>query len=893
VADTGKVIPVAIEDEVKNDYLTYAMSVIVARALPDVRDGLKPVHRRLLYSMDDLGLRPNAATKKSARITGDTMGKYHPHGDMALYDALVRMAQDFSLRYPLVQGQGNFGSLDGDPPAASRYTEAKISRFGDEMLQDLGKETVDFAPNYDESLSEPTVLPAAVPNLLVNGSSGIAVGMATNMAPHNLVEVCDAIRAYIDNPDITIDELMRYVTGPDFPTGGIIFGRRGIREAYKTGRGKILVRGRFTVETSKSGKELIVFTEIPYNVNKRLLLERIGVLVRDKVIDGIAAWNDESDREGIRVVIELKRGAILKVVLNQLFSNTSLQSSFGIINLALVDGKPRCLNLKELIHYFVAHRVEVVTRRTRYDLRKAEERAHILEGLVIALANIDEVVAIIRASRDINTAKNSLQEKFLLSEIQAQAIVDMRLGRLTSLEVEKLKQELEELKVHIAYLKSLLEDEHKLRGVIKDETQNISDRYGDKRRTEIVAGEVENINIEDLIKKEEMMILISNLGYIKRVPVSAYKNQGRGGKGMVSAKLTEDDFVEQIFVASTHEHIVFITSAGKAYWMKVHEIPEGSRTSKGSHIKSLLTVSPNEDITAVVSLKDFSDDQYLFMGTARGVVKKVRTSEFANAKTRGIIAIYLDEGDRLVSALLTQGSDEVVLISRRGQALRTHEDQVRPMGRSSRGVAGIKLGGDDELTGLLRVDPASPSPAKSPAPPDLPAEPEAPSSPDAPDAAPETAEASVPEAPEASTPWEKMLILSEYGFGKRVEFSEFSSHGRGTGGQKIYTVSEKTGDLVGSVSVLDNEEIMCITSQGKSVKLKVNTIRVMGRSAQGVKILSIDKPDFVIGVDRIVQEDKVYPKKETETTAVETAAEETAEEEEPPETEETEEPSGD
>ncbi|GHV77896.1 DNA gyrase subunit A [Spirochaetia bacterium] len=820
-AVTGKIIPIAIEDEVRTDYLTYAMSVIVARALPDVRDGLKPVHRRLLYAMDDLGLRPNAATKKSARIVGDAMGKYHPHGDASLYDAMVRMAQEFSLRYPVVQGQGNFGSIDGDPPAAMRYTEAKLSKVGDEMLQDLHKETVNFVPNYDESLTEPSVLPAAVPNLLVNGSSGIAVGMATNMAPHNMVEVCDAVCAYIDNPEITIEELMKYVTGPDFPTGGLIFGRRGIRDAYKTGRGKILVRGRFAVETTKSGKEMIVFNEIPYNVNKKLLLERIGILVRDKVIDGISSFNDESDRDGIRVVIELKKGAILKVVLNQLFSNTQLQTTFGIINLALVNGKPLCLNLKELIHYFVEHRVDVVTRRTQYDLRKAEERAHILEGLVIALANIDEVVAIIKASRDINTAKAKLQERFLLTEVQAQAIVDMRLGRLTSLEVEKLEQELAELKVQIAYYKSLLEDGNKLRGLIKDETRDISQRYGDARRTEIVHGEVENINIEDLIKKEEMMILISNLGYVKRVPVTAYKNQGRGGKGMISAKLNEDDFVEQIFVASTHEYITFITSAGKAYWMKVHEIPEGTRTSKGAHIKSLLTVLPNEEITAIVSLKDFTDDRYLFMGTARGVVKKVRTSEFSNAKTHGIIAIRLDEGDKLVSALLTGGSDEVVLISRKGQALRTHENAVRAMGRAGHGVSGMKLDDDDELTGVLRV---------------------------------------VGE--------ESMLLLSEYGFGKRVDFSEFSSHRRGTRGQKIYTVSDKTGELVGCVNVLDNEEIMCITSQGKSIKLKVASIRVMGRSAQGVRILSIDKPDFVIGVDRIVKEDDADEAAETSGTIV-------------------------
>jgi DNA gyrase subunit A len=810
----GKIIPVSIEDEVKTDYLNYAMSVIVARALPDVRDGLKPVHRRLLYSMDELGLRPGAATKKSARIVGDAMGKYHPHGDAALYEAMVRMAQDFSLRYPLVHGQGNFGSLDNDPAAAMRYTEAKLSKIGDEMLQDLRKETVDFTPNFDESLNEPVVLPAAVPNLLINGSSGIAVGMATNMAPHNLIEVCDAVCAYIDNPDISIEELMTFIQGPDFPTGGVIFGRRGIKEACRTGRGKILIRGHFTVETTKSGRELIIFNDIPYNVNKALLLERIGALVRDKVIDGIAGSNDESDRDGIRIVIELKKGAILKVVLNQLFSNTQLQTTFGIINLALVNGRPRCLNLKELIHYFVEHRVEVVTRRTRFDLRKAEERAHILEGLVIALANIDEVVAIIKASRDVNTARLKLQERFLLSEAQSEAIVEMRLGRLTSLEIEKIQQELEELKVQIAYFKSLLADEKKLRGVIKDETQSISSRYGDKRRTEIVAGEVENINIEDLIKKEEMMILISNLGYVKRVPVSAYKNQGRGGKGMVSARLTEEDFVEQIFVASTHEYIVFISSAGKAYWMKVHELPEGSRTSKGAHIKSLLTISSDEDITAIVSLKEFRDDQYLFMGTARGVVKKVKTSEFSNAKTRGIIAIRLDEGDKLVSALLTGGKDEIVLISRKGQALRTHEDHIRPMGRSTRGVTGMRLGNDDELAGLLRVD-----------------------------------------AEQEEKSREKMLILSEYGFGKRVEFGEFSSHGRGTGGQKIYTVSEKTGEIVGCVNVLDNEEIMCITSQGKSIKLKVKAVPVMGRSARGVRILSIDKPDFVIGLDRIVKED--------------------------------------
>ncbi|MDR2491553.1 MAG: DNA topoisomerase (ATP-hydrolyzing) subunit A [Spirochaetaceae bacterium] len=829
---SGKIIPVAIEDEVKNDYLNYAMSVIVARALPDVRDGLKPVHRRLLYSMDELGLRPGAATKKSARIVGDTMGKYHPHGDAALYDALVRMAQDFSLRYPVVQGQGNFGSIDGDPPAAMRYTEARLSRIGEEMLLDLKKETVDFAPNFDESLQEPQVLPAAIPNLLVNGSSGIAVGMATNMAPHNLGEICQAVCAYIDNPDVTIDDLSRLVSGPDFPTGGIIFGKKGIKEAYQSGRGKILVRGRFAIETTKTGKELIVFTEIPYNVNKKLLIERIGALINYKAIDGISNINDESDREGLRIVIDLKKGAVVKLVLNQLFAQTALQSTFGIINLALVNGRPQTLNLKELIHYFVEHRVDVVTRRTRHDLRKAEERANILAGLLIIMANIDEVVALIKQSRDIESAKSALKERFLYPaaraandnepaadrrsdeaiaarvEAQAQAVVDMRLGRLTHLEIEKIETELSELKVQIAYFKSLLADEAKLRGVIKDETCNIAERFGDKRRTEIVAGEVENIDIEDLIKKEEMAILVSNMGYIKRVPVSAYKNQGRGGKGMIGAKLAEEDFVKQIFIASTHEYVMFITSEGKAYWTKVHELPEGSRTSKGAHVKGLLSLSPNEEITAIVSLKDFTDDEFLFMGTARGVVKKVRTSDFSNAKTRGVIAIKLDDGDKLVSALLTSGKDEVVLISRQGQALRTDEEAVRSMGRAGRGVTGIRLYSGDELNAVLRVNEA-----------------------------------------------ETMLLLSEYGYGKRVAFSEFSAHGRATGGQRIYTLGDRTGEITACVTVLEIEQIMCITSQGKSIKINVEEIRVMGRAAQGVRVLNIEKPDFVVGVDRIVNDD--------------------------------------
>ncbi len=805
----GKTIPVAIEDEVKSAYLTYAMSVIVSRALPDVRDGLKPVHRRLLFSMDELGLHPNTATKKSARIVGDTMGKYHPHGDAALYDSLVRMAQDFSLRYPLVTGQGNFGSVDGDPPAAMRYTEAKLSKVGDEMNQDLKKETVDFVPNYDESLKEPVVLPAAIPNLLVNGSSGIAVGMATNMAPHNLNEVCEAICHYIENPECSVEELMSFVQGPDFPTGGIIFGRQGIRDAFRTGRGRIIVRGKFSFETSKTGKEAIIFTEIPYQVNKANLLIKISELIRDKVIDAISDLRDESDRDGMRIVIELKKGAIPKVVLNQLFSHTALQSSFNMHNLALVNGRPRCLTLKDLIHHFVEHRVEVVTRRTRFDLRKAEERAHILEGLVIALANIDEVVAIIKASRDTELAKKNLMDRFILSDVQSQAIIDMRLGRLTSLEVEKLKAELEELKTIIAYYKSLLADINKLRALISEETRQVANRFGDTRRTEIVMDEIESINLEDLIKKEEMVILISNIGFIKRVPVSAYRSQSRGGKGMNSAKLVEDDFVKQVFVASTHDHVLFITTEGKAYWLKVHEIPEASRTAKGAHIKALLPVIPNEEVTTIVRLKEFSDEEYLFMATARGVVKRVVTSQFARAKTRGIIAINLDEGDKLVSALHCEANDGVVLISRNGRALSIDSNQVRAMGRASRGVCGLKLSSDDELVGLCRV-----------------------------------------------VADEKMLVLSEYGYGKRVEFAEFTVHGRGTGGQKIYTIQEKTGEVAGCINVRDDDEIMCITSQGKTIKLSANEINIFGRSASGVRVVNIERPDFVIGLDRIAKEEE-------------------------------------
>jgi len=807
MAESSNIIPVPIEEEVKTSYLNYAMSVIVSRALPDVRDGLKPVHRRLLYAMEELGLHNNAPTKKSARITGDAMGKYHPHGDLSLYDALVRMAQDFSLRYPLVQGQGNFGSIDGDPAAASRYTEAKLSKLGEEMLADLDKETVDFVPNYDESLKEPSVLPSAIPNLLINGASGIAVGMATNMAPHNLREVGQAIEAYIDNYEITIDGLMNYIKGPDFPTGGILYGMQGIRDAYETGRGRLTVRGRFVIETMKSGREQIVFTEIPYALNKTTLVTRIAELVREKQIDGISDLRDESDREGIRIVLELRKGAITKIVLNQLFMHTPLQSTFGVINLALVDGAPKCLNLKELIVYFVQHRFEVITRRSQFELKKAEERAHILRGLVIALRNIDEVVAVIKSSKNIDTAKARLRERFDLSEAQAQAIVDMRLGRLTSLETEKILAELKEIETRIEYLKSLLADPGAIYQVIKQETHDLAEKYGDERRTEIVPNQVEQINLEDLIKPEEMVILISNKGFIKRISVNQYRSQGRGGKGSNSASLLDDDFIQQLFIANTHDYLLFISSWGKAYWLKALEIPEASRQARGSHVRSLLAISEDEEITAVVDFSDFSEHEFILMGTLNGVVKKVATKEFANAKTRGIIGISLDEGDRLVSAILTGGSDEVVLISRNGLALRMEESQVRQMGRTARGVRGISLQEGDELAAMLRVDSQ-----------------------------------------------ESMLIITQKGSGKRVRYELFTPHARGTHGQIIYDPDEASGEVIKAVSVREEDEVVAITSTGKTIKLSVSSVREMGKAAHGVRIVNIDPPDSVIGMDKIIQQ---------------------------------------
>ncbi len=803
----GTLIQIPIEDEVKQAFIDYSMSVITSRAVPDVRDGLKPVHRRIIYDMNKQGLHYSGKTRKCATIVGDVLGHFHPHGDASVYDALVRLGQDFSQRYIVVEPGGNFGTIAGDPPAAYRYTEAKMARIAEEMVADINKNTVDMVPNFDDTTTEPSVLPTKFPFLLCNGSMGIAVGMATNIPPHNLREVSAAIGAYIDNPEISIEELMTHIKGPDFPTGGIIFGRKGIKQAYKTGRGKILVRGKFNIEVSKNGAESIVFTEVPYGVNTRTLCERIGALARDKAIEGISAINDESsDRTGMRIVIHLKRGAMTKIVINQLFSKTELQSSFGVINLALVKGRPQVLTLKQLIQCFVDHRDEVITRRTKFELAEAKHREHILEALIIAIDAIDEVIKIIRGSRDEADAKAQLQKRFDFDEEQTQAIVDMPLKRLTHLKIDELRKEMAEIKALIAYLEDLLAHHEKILAKIKEETNELAAKFGDDRRTDIISDEVEQINIEDLIKKEEVIILISNLGYIKRISASAYKAQGRGGKGSNSAKLVEDDFINQLFTASTHDYVMFISNEGKAFWLKVHEIPEASRSSRGAHIKSLLQVSPNEEITTVVPMKEMREDQYLFMVTANGVVKKVQTSEFANAKTRGIIGIRLDEGDKLVTAQLTSGNDEVVLITRKGKALRIGEEEVRAMGRASRGVTGIHLMADDEVAAALQVKQD-----------------------------------------------EKMLIMTEFGYGKRVDFNEFSRHGRGTGGQKVYEVKEKTGEIIGAITISENEEMVCMTSQGKTLRVKASAISEQSRTSQGVRILNIDQPDMVIGLDKIAE----------------------------------------
>lgn len=826
-AEGGTLIKIPIEEEVKKAYIDYSMSVIVQRALPDVRDGLKPVHRRIMYAMDTLHLDSGGKTKKCATIVGEVLGHYHPHGDASVYDALVRLGQNFAQRYTTVIPQGNFGSIGGDPPAAYRYTEAKMSKITEEMVADISKNTVDMVPNFDDTTKEPSVLPGAFPFLLCNGTTGIAVGMATNMPTHNLREVAAAICAYIDNPEISIDELMKYIKGPDFPTGGIIYGRDGIKKAYRTGRGRVTIRSKFTIETDKKGREKIVFTEVPYGVNTTSIIKKINDLKENKVIDGIVDANEESSaRTGMRLVVELKKGAITKLVLNQLFAKTDLQSNFGIINLALVpkekEGvppryeepgyltlsavylKPEILNLKQLIGHYVSHRDEVITRRTIYDLKVAKHRMHILEALITAINNIDEVIKIIRGSESTEIAKLSLEKRFNFDDEQAQAIVDMQLKRLTHLQIEDLQKEIKELQAWIDYLQDLLEHHEKILNLIKDDVNKLAEKYGDDRRTDIIADEVEQINVEDMIKEEDMVVMISKLGYMKRVSVTQYKKQSRGGTGSNSASLIEDDYVNQLFIGSTHDHILFVTNIGKAYWIKVHEIPESSKNARGTNIKSLIAIGADEEITTVVTLREFSEDQYLFMTTANGIVKKVQTSEFSNAKTRGIIGLKLRDGDKLISAIPTDGESEVLLVTRRGKALRFSEKDVRCMGRASSGIKGMKLSEGDEISGAIKI--------------------------------------------EAD---DSILLLTEKGYGKRVKFENFNPHGRGTGGQKIFGNTDSRGEIVGVLAVSDKDEIVCMTSQGKTLRVTAETITQQGNQSTGVKVVKVSEPDFLVGFDKV------------------------------------------
>ncbi len=806
---TGRVINADISEEMRTSYINYAMSVIISRALPDAKDGLKPVHRRILYDMFEQGIRYNTPNKKCARIVGDVLGKYHPHGDASVYDALVRLGQDFSLRYPVVSPQGNFGSIDGDPPAAMRYTEARMSRIGEEMLADIQKETVDFVPNYDDSTTEPAVLPAAFPFLLTNGSSGIAVGMATNLAPHNLQEVVDGICAYIDNPDITIPELMNYIKGPDFPSYGIICGKKGIMDAYTTGRGKIVIRSRYEIEENDRGHDAIIFTELPYQVNKAELVKKIDDLRKDNIIPNISAVRDESGRDGIRVVVELKQGAVPKIVLNMLFSRTALQSNFNAYNLALKDGKPQLMTLKDMVAVYVDHREDVIERRTRFDLRKAEERAHILLGLKIGLENIDEVIRIIKESEDNNIASLELQKAFNLDKIQADAIIDMKLGRLSHLETDKILNELSDLEAKIAYYKDLLSDKRKILGVVRDEIIAIGQNYGDRRRTEIIEQELNDASPEDFIKKEDVVINISRKGFAKRLSTDEYKAQGRGGKGTIGAKLVDGDFVDHLFICSSHDLVMFVTDFGKAYYIKAFEIPEGAKNTKGANIKNFLQIENNEKVTSVISFSEFSEDDYLLMVTRYGVAKKVRLNDFINAKARGVKAIILDEGDSLISSIFVKEDDDVMIVTKNGKGLRIHAEDVRTMGRATHGVRGIRLLGEDEVVGVVPVDNDK-----------------------------------------------RILMITENGKGKQVRFDQFMPHGRGTMGQKIYTVEDK--GLVGAVAVDDDSDVVIITLKGQTIRVHARDISIQGRAAMGVKVATFKKKDDLINAIAVTgyQEDE-------------------------------------
>ncbi len=813
MVDGEKLIPINIEDEMKSAYIDYSMSVIVSRALPDVRDGLKPVHRRVLFGMHELGIRSNTAYKKSARIVGEVLGKYHPHGDSSVYDTMVRMAQEWSLRYLLVDGQGNFGSIDGDSPAAMRYTEARMRKMSEDLLADIEKETVDLQLNFDDTLKEPTVLPTRVPNLLINGASGIAVGMATNMPPHNLTEVVDGTIQYIDNSEITIDELIQTIKAPDFPTGGTIYGYEGVKEAFLTGRGKIVMRGNANIEMVRD-KECIVVTEIPYQVNKAEMIRKTAELVNDKKIEGISNIRDESDRNGMRVVYVLKRDAIPNIVLNKLYKYTALQSSFSVNNIALVNGRPQLLNLKELIHYFVEHRHDVVVRRTKFELRKAEERAHILEGLIIASDNIDEVIAIIRASANPDQARENLISKFELTEIQAKAIVDMRLRQLTGLEQDKLRSEYDELIKTIADLKDILEKKDRRMSIIKEELLEVKEKYGDERRSKIeYAGG--NFSIEDMIPDEKVVITISHLGYIKRTPLSDYKTQHRGGVGQKASNTRDEDFLEYLFVGTNHQYMLFFTQKGKCFWMRVYEIPEGSRISKGRAIQNLINIEQDDRVKAFICTQDLKDEDYInnhfvIMATKKGQVKKTSLEQYSRPRANGINAITIKDDDELLEAKLTNGNSQIILAVKSGKAIRFEEGKTRPMGRGASGVRGITLADkNDEVVGMISVN-------------DMDA---------------------------------NVLVVSENGYGKRSKLEDYRMTNRGGKGVKTISVTDKTGSLVTLKNVTDEDDLMIINKSGIAIRMAVADLRVMGRATQGVKLINIKEDDAIAAVAKVMKDD--------------------------------------
>ena len=805
-----KVIPVDIEEEMRGSYIDYAMSVIVARALPDVRDGMKPVHRRVLFGMHELGLASNRPHKKSARIVGEVLGKYHPHGDTAVYDTMVRMAQDFSLRYPLVDGQGNFGSIDGDAPAAMRYTEARLSRIAEEMLKDLQKNTVAFLPNFDDTLKEPAVLPSLIPNLLLNGTSGIAVGMTTNIPPHNLNEIIDGCIAVIESNNLPDEKLFKIIKAPDFPTGGIIYGYEGVRNAYKTGRGRIVIRAKANIETGRTDRQAIVVTEIPYQVNKAVLIERIADLVRDKKIEDISDIRDESDKDGLRIVIELKRDANASVVLNNLYKHTQMQTTFGVIMLALVEGRPQILTLRQMIDHFIKHRNEVIVRRTKYDLDEAEKKAHILEGYIIALDNIDEIIKLIKKSKDVPTAQEGLMKRFKLSEIQAKAILDMRLQRLTGLERKKVEEEYKETIKLIEKYKSILASKKLQLQIIKEELLEIKKKYGDERRTEIIY-KAEEFSVEDMIAEEDVVITISHGGFIKRFPVSGYRRQARGGKGVTGATTKEDDFIEHMFIASTHDYILFFTDAGKCYWLRVHEIPEAGKMARGKSIVNLIAKNPEENIAAFVPVKEFDEKLYVSMVTEKGLIKKTSLSEYANIRKSGINAISLQKGDCVMDVKVTDGTQDIIIGTYYGMAIRFHEREARPMGRTSMGVRAIKLNKSDRVIGAVGIRRRGTT----------------------------------------------ILVVAENGYGKRSELEEYRVSHRGGKGVITFRVTEKTGHVVAIKEVLENDDIVVVTTQGVIIRQPVKSIRVAGRNTQGVRLIRLEGGDKIADTAVAPAEDDV------------------------------------